>query len=251
MQEIWKTVITPEGVYENYKVSNLGRVKSLNYRNTGKEKLLSLSKDRNGYFQVRLSKNSIMKTFRIHRLLAYAFIPNIMGYNCIDHRDTNPQNNNLSNLVWVTQKQNNNNELTRKKRSESLKKEKHPMFGKHLSDEHRKNISKAKTGKTLSEETKIKMSKTRKGKHHTEEHKKKISESHKGKHFSDETKNKISVAKNKKVICLETGKIFASTLEVERQLNINNSNISLCCNRKYKQSKKLTFRYLDQVLFYN
>jgi len=39
-EEIWKDI---EG-YENYMVSSLGRVKSLNYSNTRKERILKLHK---------------------------------------------------------------------------------------------------------------------------------------------------------------------------------------------------------------
>lgn len=215
MQEVWRNVVTEEGIYENYKVSNLGRVKSLNYHREKREKILSPDEDRYGYLRVVLCKNGKTKRYIVHRLVAMAFIPNIMNYNCIDHRDTNKKNNNVLNLTWVTHKQNNNNELTKKKRSE-----------------------------------------TKKGKHHTEETKNKLREIRKGKKLSDETKNKISESlkgkknyRSKKVICLETGEIFASANEASKQLMIN--NISIVCNKKIKQTKNLTFRYLEQVLFYN
>ena len=57
--------------------------------------------------------------------------------------------------------------------------------------------------------------------------------------------------KSKKVICLETQEVFNSTSDIQRQLGINNGSISLCCRSKQKQAGNLTFRYLDQVLFYN
>jgi len=44
-------------------------------------------------------------------------------------------------------------EETRKKTSEALKGEKHPLFGKHLSEEYRQKISAATKGKVVSEET--------------------------------------------------------------------------------------------------
>lgn len=212
MQEVWRKVVTEEGVYENYKVSNLGRVKSLydGRHKIYREKILSPGKDKKGYLRVKLCKNGKAKNYSIHRLVAYAFIPNVMNYKCIDHRDTNKENNTVSNLVWCTYKQNNNNELTKKKIGVASK-----------------------------------------GRHHTEETKKKISEAGKGRHHTRETKKKIGEVSSKKVICLETGEVFASTRETSRQLNINDSSIPKVCNRKYKQAGKLTFRYLDQVLFYN
>lgn len=48
--EIWKNIVG----YENkYQVSNLGRVKALNYRNTGQEKEIS-TKNNKGYLEVAL-----------------------------------------------------------------------------------------------------------------------------------------------------------------------------------------------------
>ena len=72
-EEIWKPIKDYEGLYE---VSNLGRVKSLNYRGTGKEKILKNSECNNGYLLIGLVKNGKLKTFYVHRLVAEAFIPN-------------------------------------------------------------------------------------------------------------------------------------------------------------------------------
>ena len=52
--EEWRTAVYDGIVYEGlYKVSNLGRILSLNYNNTGKEKVLKPGKDKDGYFQRR------------------------------------------------------------------------------------------------------------------------------------------------------------------------------------------------------
>ena len=74
-------------------------------------------------------------------------------------------------------------EETRKKMSESRKGENHPMFGKHLSTKHRKNLSEALKGKYLSAETRKKISEARKGKHRSAETSKKIAEARKGNHW--------------------------------------------------------------------
>lgn len=221
MQEIWKTVITPYGIYENYQVSNLGRVKSLKRKVwNGKawyikeEKLLSLGTDGKKYLQVKLTKNGKAKMYKIHKLVAYAFIPNVMNYKEIDHKDTNSQNNSISNLIYVTHKQNMNNELTKAKMK----------------------------GKILSKETRKKMSKARKGEKHYMY----------GKHHSDDSKKKMSKSHiSKRVICIETKEIFNSINEASRKLGIHSGNIAHVCNRRRKQAHNLTFRYLDQVLFYN
>jgi hypothetical protein len=49
----------------------------------------------------------------IHRLVAKAFIPNPEGKPEVDHIDNNKRNNDVSNLRWVTHKENQNNTITR------------------------------------------------------------------------------------------------------------------------------------------
>lgn len=113
-KEIWKTIITEDGIYENYQVSNLGRLKSLkdshgNYR----EKILSPGKDRNNYLHVILSRNGKRKNYLVHRIVAMAFIPNIPNYKCVDHINTIRTDNRVENLRFCTHKQNMNNKLSR------------------------------------------------------------------------------------------------------------------------------------------
>ena len=116
MIEIWKPI---EG-YDNYMVSNLGRVKSLNYNRTGKEKLLKPS-TQNGYLSIGLSKNGKLKKLRVNRVVAEAFIPNPDNKSFIDHINTDRTDNRVDNLRWVTNNENMNNHLTLIKCSESKK----------------------------------------------------------------------------------------------------------------------------------
>ena len=109
MNEEWRDIEGYEGLYQ---VSNLGRVKSLKYN---KVKILSPSKGNHGYLSVMLCKDGICKNIRIHRLVANAFIPNLDDKPYVDHIDTDRTNNNVSNLRWVTAKENNDNELTKEK----------------------------------------------------------------------------------------------------------------------------------------
>lgn len=97
-------------------------------------------------------------------------------------------------------------EETRKKLSESRKGSKHFYYGKHLTCEHRKNISKAKTGistKPRSEETRRKISEKNKGKLRSFETRKKMKDNHTrpwlGKQLSEEHKNKISEGRRKQL----------------------------------------------------
>ena len=95
MREIWKDVIGYEGLYQ---VSNIGNVRSMNYRGTGIVKNLVPKKNNCGRLWVDLKG----KSFLIHRLVAYAFIPNEHNYPEINHKDENPQNNCVENLEWCT-----------------------------------------------------------------------------------------------------------------------------------------------------
>lgn len=111
MIEEWKDI---EGYEELYQVSNLGRVRSLGNgsSNVSKERIMKPYKEKKGYLRVRLCKNGKYKHFLIHRLVANAFIPNPNNKPFIDHIDTNPSNNKVDNLRWVTNKENCNNPLT-------------------------------------------------------------------------------------------------------------------------------------------
>lgn len=108
MEEIWRDIDDYVGYY---KVSNTGKIKSVDRVNDeGRhiyERILSLS-NCHGYVSVVLCKNSITKTFMVHRLVAKAFIPNPNNYPCVNHKDENKKNNYVENLEWCTQKQNAN-----------------------------------------------------------------------------------------------------------------------------------------------
>lgn len=131
--------------FEDYLIYSDGRVYS---EKTGK--FLKPHIDKDGYLIVHLC-NCGVKKVRVHRLVAEAFIPNPENKPFIDHIDTERSNNDISNLRWVTAKENNNNPITLKRLSESHK-------GKPHSEEHKKKQSESHKGKPLSEETKRKIS---------------------------------------------------------------------------------------------
>ena len=91
----WKDIPGYEGLYQ---VSNLGEIKSLGNGKTRKEKILRLTKDKYGYLYITLSENGKLKKFKVHRLVAMAFIPNPNNYTQINHKDENRSNNRVENL---------------------------------------------------------------------------------------------------------------------------------------------------------
>ena len=99
MEEIWKDIKNFEGLYQ---VSNLGNVKSLNWRKTGKPRNLYLKPQNKGYLQVELVKNGERKSFVVHRLVAEAFLPNPLNLPQINHKDEVKTNNSSENLEWCT-----------------------------------------------------------------------------------------------------------------------------------------------------
>lgn len=102
--EIWKDI---EGFNGRYQISNLGRVKSLNYNNTKQEKILVNSLSNRGYYRVSLSLEGQVKQYNVHRLVAEAFIPNPNQLPFINHIDENRTNNNVDNLEWCSVQYNN------------------------------------------------------------------------------------------------------------------------------------------------
>ena len=113
MEEIWRDIPNYEGLYQ---VSNLGRIKSLpkiinNGRSYGKimvsnEKIMKPRYDKDGYLRIGITKNKKQKIICVHRLVAFAFIPNPQNKKQINHINGIKDDNKLENLEWVTNSEN-------------------------------------------------------------------------------------------------------------------------------------------------
>jgi hypothetical protein len=96
MKEEWKYV---KG-YENYIVSNTGKVVSLDFHRTGKPKELKHRIDVDGMHTVDLYKNKKSKRFYVGRLVAEHFIPNPNHKPRVMHiKDLNSDS--VDNLMWA------------------------------------------------------------------------------------------------------------------------------------------------------
>lgn len=113
MQEVWKDIEGYEGYYQ---VSNLGRVRGVDriverkdgttQRVSGKLLTPKGYADSHHYAAVHLRKGSSNRTVEVHRLVAYAFVPNPNKMGVVDHIDGDMFNNMASNLRWCTQADN-------------------------------------------------------------------------------------------------------------------------------------------------
>lgn len=130
MEEIWVDIKDYEGLYQ---VSNWGRVKSLErYDALGRlveEKILKEIINSSGHLYVNLCKNGVEKQYYIHRLVAMHFIPNPYNKPEVHHRDHNPENNNVENLVWLTYEE---HRAEHPERYETVRKSARKACSKHI-----------------------------------------------------------------------------------------------------------------------
>lgn len=102
VKEIWKKIKKLP-----YEISNYGKIRRAeSYNSTYVGKVLKQSLDRDGYLKVILYKNGKMKTIKIHRLVAEAFLGPCPDGKEVNHIDGNKENPHVDNLEYVTKSEN-------------------------------------------------------------------------------------------------------------------------------------------------
>jgi len=90
--------------FTKYYITDKGEVYSRNTRYHKKsfsKRKIHHNKKR-GYLYIRTS----ITNYLVHRLVASAFLKNPLNKPCVNHKDGNKKNNNVTNLEWVTFKEN-------------------------------------------------------------------------------------------------------------------------------------------------
>jgi len=103
IMEQWRDIEGYEGLYQ---VSNMGRIKSLSRKYTGKDKILKPHYNHEGYPMTSLSVNKKKKNFKMQRFIANAFIPNPENKPVTNHINGIKADIRAENLEWCTHKEN-------------------------------------------------------------------------------------------------------------------------------------------------
>lgn len=110
MEEIWKHIECEP----DYEVSNLGNIRSVErikmtkrgFPRTDKSRKITPKVDRDGYLIVRLGGYEKRLVYKVHRLVASAFIPNPNNLPMVNHKDETRVNNRVDNLEWCDHRYN-------------------------------------------------------------------------------------------------------------------------------------------------
>ena len=234
--EIWLDI---KGYDGKYQVSNLGRVKSLNYNKTKKEKLLKPKINNTKYPYVILCKDRVKKTLKIHRLVAETFIPNPNNYPCVNHIDENKFNNTSNNLEWCTIKYNNN--YGKRKENISLKNSKKiyqfDLQGKFIKEWVGATQVEKKLGIKHQNISNCCAKKNKSAGGFIWSYTKKIN--------INEYKQKLK----KPILQYNLNGNFIreweSARQIQKELGFFNSNICNCCNGKIKKSNNYIWKYKE------
>ena len=97
--EIWVPVLGYEMIYE---VSSFGRIRNIS---KFKNRILNPRKTKDGYLYLELSSYYKRATKKVHRIVAESFLGRVDN-KCVNHIDGNKLNNNISNLEWISTRDN-------------------------------------------------------------------------------------------------------------------------------------------------
>lgn len=159
-----------------------------------------------GYLAVCIKKDGKWVHKKLTRLVAETFIPNPENKPCVDHINTIRTDNRVENLRWVTHKENANNKITRCK-----------VLALASDPERLKNLNHT-------------------GERYSEEHRKNIGLGNKG---------NTNCGWNKKaVICVETGIVYKSQAEAQKETNIHFSSIGQVCLGKRKTAGGYHWKFM-------
>lgn len=243
MKEVWKDIRGYEGLYQ---ISNIGRVKSLARRTSCKgvlgdgdtrevpEKVLRCNTV-NGYRYASLSKDGHAKVFRVHRLVAFAFIgdPPSPEYQ-VNHKDGNKTNNTVENLEWVTPRDN------------TLHARRTGLIAEHQSQETRDKKSAASRRVWENPEYKAAHSKRMLRNWQNEEYREKILANMRGKVRTPEQRAHYAavVKDTRPVQNIDTGEVFPSRKAAGEKYGRTPEAISMCIYGKSKTCAGYRWRYL-------
>lgn len=209
MEEIWKTL----DIDIRYSISTKGNIISNVYKEPRRLRPII---DRRGYYYVRI-KN---KAYNVHRLVALTFIPTKDTSLHVDHIDGDRLNNDVENLRWCTQKENNNNPITCAR------------------------ISRALTGgkRTLEQRARMRLAQQK-------------AKPMLGKKHSKETLEKFKMRRPSNVcpvtmldIFGNAIKTFKSISEAANEMGIRASNITTCCKGRLKTSGGYKWEYAEKEI---
>lgn len=117
--------------------------------------------------------------------------------------------------------------------------------GRKMSEEFREAVSIRFNGVKKTEEHNFKVSESLKGRVFSEEHRKNLSEAIKKRKFNPEWGRKSGESRSKKVLCINTGDVFASSKAAQESLGLCKGSVSRVCNGKQAHTHGYIFKYLE------
>lgn len=103
MEEKWKVIPN----YSKYECSTHGRIKTFNWKGTGKEAIMKPAHDKSGYLRTMLKgDDGNYHTIKVHRIVAQTFLEQSQDKVEVNHKNGIKDDNRVENLEWVTRSEN-------------------------------------------------------------------------------------------------------------------------------------------------